>query len=121
MVYTSATASLAALEYFVHLAPTEAPDDLVLIAADIPTELSMSVVEPARLPAEWRTYPAPESLAELGAEWVRSAATPVLQVPSAVVPQERNYLLNPAHLDFARIAIAAPEPFSFDPRLWKGR
>lgn len=121
VVYTSATASLAALEYFVHLAPAQAPDDLVLIAADLPKGLEATVVELGRLPADRRRYPAPESLAELGAQWVRAAATAILQVPSAVVPQETTYLLNPAHADFARITVGAPETFSFDPRLWKPR
>jgi RES domain-containing protein len=43
----------------------------------------------------------------------------VLVVPSAIVPQERNVLLNPAHRDFRVIRRGAPEPFSFDPRMWK--
>ncbi|HZP41975.1 MAG TPA: hypothetical protein VFD84_10765 [Candidatus Binatia bacterium] len=42
-------------------------------------------------------------------------------MPSAVVPEERNYLLNPAHRDFRRIAFGAPRPFSFDPRVWGRR
>jgi RES domain-containing protein len=45
--------------------------------------------------------------------------SPGLSVPSAVVPPERNYLLNPAHRDFTKIRIGKPEPFHFDPRLWR--
>jgi len=43
----------------------------------------------------------------------------VLAVPSAIIPRERNYLLNPAHRDFKAIRIGAPEPFGLDPRMWK--
>ena len=43
----------------------------------------------------------------------------MLVVPSAVIPAEVNYLLNPSHPDFARIRIDSPEPFVFDRRLWR--
>lgn len=119
-MYTSATLSLAALEYFIHLDPAEAPPDLVAIPADIPDGVSRSEVESADLPTNWRSYPAPEFLADLGTEWLRSGRTAVLLVPSVIVPQERNYLLNPAHRDFRVVRAGTPEPFSFDPRMWKG-
>jgi RES domain-containing protein len=108
------------MEYLDHLVPARAPDDLVVITAEIPDELATTIVEAEDLPTDWRMYPAPEHLARLGADWVRSAATAVLCVPSAIVPQESNYLLNPAHRDFKKVRLSAPEPFSFDPRLWTG-
>ena len=61
--------------------------------------------------------PPPEALAELGSGWISAARTAVLSVPSAVVPRERNYLLNPAHPDFGKIRRGSPEPFSLDSRL----
>ena len=119
VVYTSATLSLAALEYFVHLDPIDAPGDLVAIPAEIPDTLSRTEIRTATLPPNWRAYPAPEQLAELGMSWVRARKTAVLVVPSAIVPQEHNVLLNPAHADFRRIRPGTPEPFSFDPRMWR--
>ena len=53
------------------------------------------------------------------ADWLESLETAVLGVPSAVIPQETNYLLNPSHPDFVRIRLNKPEPFAFDPRMWK--
>ncbi len=76
-------------------------------------------MRPADLPAGWRPYPAPEGLAGLGSEWVRGGQTAVLVVPSAVIPQEHNYLINPAHPDIRAIRVGSPQPFSLDPRLWK--
>jgi len=118
-VYTSATLSLAALECFVHVDPRDAPADLVAIPADVPDGLARREIAAGGLPAAWRRFPAPERLADLGTAWLRSGATAVLVVPSAVVPQERNVLLNPAHPEFRRVAVGRPEPFGFDPRMWK--
>jgi len=120
IVYCSATLSLAALEYFVHVEPALAPPSLVAIAADLPAGLDIETLEIEALPASWRSYPAPERLRDLGTGWVRSKRTAVLQVPSSVVPHEMNVLLNPAHPDFAKIRLHDPEPFAFDPRMWKG-
>ena len=119
VVYTSATLSLAVLEYFVNLPRPVAPQDLVSIAAEVPDDLPVTVVEESGLPRGWRRYPAPEALAEIGSRWAQQRATPVLAVPSAVVPRERNYLLNPGHPLFARIQIGKPEPVNLDPRMWK--
>lgn len=120
VVYTSATLSLALLEYFVNLgSAANAPNDLVSVAAEIPDGVAIASIDLAALPRGWRRHPAPEALAELGTRWVEQRATAVLSVPSAVVPRERNYLISPAHPDFRRITIGRPEPFPLDARLWK--
>ncbi len=80
---------------------------------------SLGEIAVASLPRTWRRYPAPEHLADLGTGWVRAGRTAVLVVPSAIVPQEQNFLLNPAHRDFRAIGLGTPEPFSFDPRIWR--
>src|SRR6059036_1547871 len=119
VVYTSASAALATLEYFVHLDVEDAPPDLVLIAADVPGALGIEEIRVGRLPRDWRRTPAPEALARLGTEWARRGRTAVLAVPSAVVPVERNYLLNPMHPDFRAIVVRRAERFALDPRMWK--
>jgi len=117
VVYTSETLSLAALELIVHADPSLLPGDLVAISADVPDALRTETVSEKDLPRAWRRHPAPEELAELGSAWARSRRTAVLSVPSAVVPRERNLLLNPAHPDFGKVRVGAPELFSLDPRL----
>ena len=119
LVYTSWALSLCALEYFVHLEPAMAPRDLVAIQAEIPSDLRIESLEASDLPSDWRTYPAPDSLKDLGTAWVRGNKAVALSVPSVIIPHERNLLLNPAHPDFARIRIHPAEPFAFDPRMWK--
>ncbi len=120
-MYTSATLSLAALEYFVNVEATEAPTNLVAISADIPEHLPLAEVHMMNLPANWRTYPPPESLADRGTKWVRDGQTAVIAVPSAIIPKERNYLINPGHPDVKAIRVGSAEPFSFDPRMWRER
>jgi RES domain-containing protein len=118
-VYAPSTVSLAALELFVRLEREEQPRSLVVIPIDIPSEVRIASVEPAELPPGWRKAPGPEALQELGTRWASGLATAVLGVPSVIVPSERNYLLNPLHGDFSRIVAGRPEPFEFDPRMWK--
>lgn len=117
VVYASESLSLAALEMLVHCDPALLPADLVAIGAEIPDSLRIDRIEEGSLPRSWRRHPAPESLAALGADWLKSRESAVLSVPSAVVPRERNVLLNPAHPDFRKVKVGPPEAFSFDARL----
>lgn len=121
MVYASATLSLAALERFVHTDPDLEAPDLVAIAVDLDHTMPTETVTAAQLPADWRAYPAPDSLAHVGERWATAARTAILIVPSAIIPNEQNFILNPSHPDFARLKIGPPEPFSFDPRMWSHR
>lgn len=118
-VFTSATLSLAALERFVHTDSDLEPTDLLAIPVEIRDDIAVDAVAVETLPADWRTFPPPPALALIGEQWFRSSRTPVLSVPSVVIPHERNFVLNPLHRGFAQIVIGRSEPFSFDPRMWK--
>ncbi|MBI4265729.1 MAG: RES family NAD+ phosphorylase [Acidobacteria bacterium] len=121
-VFTSATLSLAALERFVNTDPDLELDDLVAIAVDTGPAVAVETVALADLPPDWRIYPPPPALALIGERWVWNALTSVvLSVPSAVIPNERNFVLNPAHPDFGTLTVHPSEPFDFDPRMWKTR
>jgi RES domain-containing protein len=118
-VFTSATLSLAALERFVHIDSDLEPPDLLAIPVDIRDDMAIDAVVVETLPADWRSFPPPPALADIGERWLRTATAPVLSVPSVVIPHERNFVLNPTHREFTRIVIGRSEPFSFDPRMWK--
>ena len=119
VVFASATLSLAALERFVHADPDLEPVNLAALSSEIGAGIAIESVEFDTLPAGWRTYPAPAALATVGERWLRTASAAVLSVPSVVIPHERNYILNPAHADFAALAPRTAEVFSFDSRMWK--
>lgn len=115
VVYTSATLSLAALEILVHLTP---PVTFKFVA--IPVEFDDSLVEavaPASLPADWTLEPPPPSTQKIGNLWVKEMRSVVLALPSAIIPGELNYVLNPFHPEFRKVTVGKAEPFSFDSRL----
>ena len=109
------------LEYFVHLDPEDPPDDLVLATAEVPESLSRERIEAGALPANWREASAPPELAQIGDEFVKKAETCLLLVPSALAVNENNWLINPQHLEFKKIALHAPEPLRHDPRMFRPR
>jgi RES domain-containing protein len=121
LAYTSEHQSLAMLEYFVHLEAEEAPPDLVLVTADVPGDLPIKRISAEALPSHWRRSPAPSELARIGDEFVRRAEHCILIVPSALAPNENNWLLNPQHAGFRRVSVSKVEPLSYDPRMFAKR
>jgi RES domain-containing protein len=119
--YASEHQSLAMLEYFVHLDSEDPPEDLVLVAAKVPDEVSRESIPAENLPANWRATPAPASLTNFGDRFVQQAAAAVLIVPSVLSPREHNWLLNPVHPDFFKIQVTAAEPLRYDPRMFAKR
>jgi RES domain-containing protein len=115
VVYTSGSASLAALETLVHLNPLIRFKYLVF-QIDFDERLVEKVMADS-LTADWRDEPPPPSTKRIGDQWVKETRSAVLELPSVLIPTESNYLLNPAHSDFKSIAIRKPEPFAFDLRL----
>jgi RES domain-containing protein len=114
MVYTAQTQSLALLEMLVQDAPLRAR--YVMIPARVPEKV-VAHIDPATLPPDWRDISARSELQQLGSAWAQAGTSAVLAVPSAVVPAETNYLLNPAHKDFSSIMIGAQEEWLTDTRL----
>lgn len=118
MVYTSTSLALATVEFFVHLDPSDAPDDLVSVSAEFrESEVRMARIEMDELPSNWRTVPS-LALQAIGNRWISAQDSVALEVPSAAVEGEWNVLLNPAHPDFVKIKLAAPRAFHFDQRMF---
>ena len=89
----------------------------VMIPARIPKPIKIEKIKSEKLPADWRDMGAREQLQIIGGGWAKRQACAVLAVPSASIPAEMNYLLNPLHLDFKKIVIGKPEHFITDLRL----
>lgn len=117
VVYTSSTISLATLEILVHV------DDLSLVRglySIIPVRFDESLVQwlsADELPPRWSEPEVSVQTQLLGDRWIREARSAALAVPSAVTPPEWNFLLNPAHRDFAAVNIGTMVAFEPDPRL----
>jgi len=115
-VYASSSRALAILELLARV-DREIPADLLLLTINIPDAAPIERLRPDTLPTDWLTHPAPESCRIVGDDWLASAKGLVLAVPSVLVPEESNLLLNPEHAKFATVRVVAGRPFSFDPRL----
>lgn len=119
LLYTAEARSLAVMEVLVHLTSEELPDDMYLLTVDVPDATSRAELAVADLPPEWRRTGQPPPTALLGDAWLAAGATLGLRVPSVVVPDEHNLLLNPAHPEFAQVRVLDAQPFRFDERLRK--
>ena len=116
VIYASEHQSTAALEVFVHNKPFNPNEKYKAFHLEWPDSLTEQF--PAeKLPANWRIFPAPLEIKEIGDRWVQERRSAVLALPSVISPAETNFLLNPEHRDFKRIRIAPPTDFEFDSRL----
>lgn len=116
MVYTAGSVSLAVLEMLVHLESSDVLPSYSLCAVHF-DESVVTRLDRSRLSGNWRESPAPPELLMIGDAWIAARSSAVLEVPSAVVESESNYLINPEHPDFVSLVIDPPRPFTFDPRL----
>ena len=116
VVYSSSTLSLATLELLVHVDPDLIPDDLAAYEIDLPEDLSREAVGLDDLPADWREPENPGCKA-IGDAWIREGRVALLRVPSVIIPEEYNILVDPSHREAGRITVASEREFVFDPRL----
>ena len=117
LVYTSATLSLAVLETLVNMEIENFGNIFVSIGIKIPDNFLIKQLDESVLPPNWRDNPPPRILASIGDRWLTSKTTAVLRVPSAVIPYEHNYLINPLHQDFEKISIYQPQTFILDRKM----
>jgi len=112
-VYAASSESLAILEMLVRAKSRVVARHYCLFEARLPEK---SVLYLKGLPDDWRAIPS--ETAEIGDAWLGSGGSLALAVPSAIVPREKMYLLNPAHARFSQLAKKAKIlPFEFDSRL----
>jgi RES domain-containing protein len=116
VVYVSEHQSTAALEIFVHTVPFLVPETYKAFRLEWPDSL-MEALPKSKWPLSWRSPAFLLETTEIGDHWIRECRSVVLAVPSAISPDDRNFLLNPEHPDFKRVRIAPPIDYEFDWRL----
>ena len=116
-IYMAATRSLAVLESLAHINPTNIPDDMVLLTIEVPDDVIS--LDTQLLPENWKESPEPHILKQIGNSFLQKNEHLLLKVPSALVPQEFNYLVNPCNPNIEKVKIKAKTPFSFDERILK--
>jgi len=120
VLYAGATIAIAALEKFAQLSGT-APPDLVLVRIRLPDKHSAETPSLARLPKDWNALPAAPGSMDFGTAWVKEMRSLVLYVPSVLVPEARNAVLNPAHPEFAAVKMTIEREFGYDDRMYGAR
>jgi RES domain-containing protein len=119
LLYTGQSRALCLTEVAVHMPYGVIPEDYFLVEIEIP-ESSILEIAVESLPEDWAAFPHPASTRQIGDEFVREGKHLVLQVPSATVPGDFNYLINPLHdLSYQVKITSPPVPFPFDRRLFK--
>lgn len=117
VVYTSASRALATLEVSVHLDLAEdLPNDRFYIEIDIPDDIAIQEVKIEDLPVDWNSKPPTLATQIIGDDFIFENSAAVLKVPSSIIPQEYNYLINPDHPDSKKIKITAKTAMRFDSR-----
>ena len=120
IVYAAESRALAILEVSVHLDLQEdLPTDRYLITLEIPDEVEILELDQMDLPLNWDAKPPIVETQLIGDDFVNQQTAAVLKVPSAVVPEEFNYLINPLHTDAQKIKMTASKQLLFDARLKK--
>jgi RES domain-containing protein len=117
MAFAAESESLATLEYLVHATSEMFFHDTVLVIAEL-DDRYITALNAETLPKDWRSFPPAHATQRIGDEWLAAGASAAMQVPSAIVPRERNVLINPRHRDFAKLKILQIEDRGIDPRLW---
>lgn len=115
-IYTAASRALAVLEYTVNVNFDDIPRALSLVVIDIPDKNILELSE-AELPGNWKQSPAPSSTRQFGTRLLTEAKAAVIKLPSTVIPEEFNYILNPLHPDSKNFKILAIQDFVFDVRI----
>ena len=120
VIYTSEHASLTAWEKIVHVASFEnLPDDLLLIKIEIPGSAEILTVPEEILVPGWDEFPYCSETVDFGTSFLRKKGHLALKVPSVIIPDEFNVILNPLHPDIQKCRIISSEPFVYDERILK--
>jgi RES domain-containing protein len=117
VIYTSQSLSLACLENIVHRRAHGLDANFKALHIEIPDSLYISFLSLKKLPAGWQQFDSMRATQKIGNEWVRANQSCILQVPSVIIPDDYNFILNVNHPDFHLIKIKKSEPFNFDKRL----
>lgn len=117
VVYTSSSRALASLENIVHRSGEGLNGVFKVMLINIPDSLPISQIKITDLKQNWAAFDHYNYCQKIGDGWFDACETPILKVPSAIIKEEHNYLLNQSHPSFREISILEVEDFDFDPRL----
>ncbi len=117
-VYCAGSRSLAILEMLVHMDLKHVPNDRIMVKIEVPDDVHVEYYDPKLLPLNWEKFPYQHASQKVFTDGIHlKASGPVLALPSALVPEEWNFMINPLHLEMARIRVVDVQPLVIDERL----
>ncbi|MBS1503635.1 MAG: RES family NAD+ phosphorylase [Bacteroidetes bacterium] len=114
-LYLASSRSLAILESLAHIVPTNIPDDLVMLTIETPNDYLE--IDAKSLPPYWSEDRASNALKQIGNAFLQENEHLLLKIPSVIVPEEYNYLMNPLHVNINQVKVLNQSGFHFDGRL----
>ena len=117
VIYAAGSRSLACLENVVHSSGVALNQHFTVMVIYIPDKCAVESIGIDQLPKDWNKKARPRTCQSLGSRWIKANASLLLQVPSSIIPDEKNYLINPAHKDFTKVKIIDRQSFYFDQRI----
>lgn len=118
IIYMASSIALSTAEIVVHVPLGIIPKNYVCTTFEVPNEMEILNLSPEALPNDWRSIPHSNSTQIIGDQFIKNAEGLILKVPSAVVPGDFNYLINPFHPDVIKLEILQKTPYNFDDRLF---
>jgi len=115
-IYTAESRALAVLEYTVNVNIDDIPRALSFSRIEIP-DAGILVLSEADLPGNWKQVPSPFATKEFGTQLLKAAKNLIIKIPSTVIPNEYNYLINPAHPAIKNCKVTAIVDFVYDVRI----
>jgi RES domain-containing protein len=117
VLYTASSRALCLHELLVHLPGGQIPKNYSMVVLHIP-DIIIRQINTQQLAKDWKAYPSDGSTIKIGQAILQENHFPVIKVPSAVIPEESNYLINPKHPLYKEVEVIDILPFSFDKRLF---
>lgn len=118
MIYTASNISLAVLETFVHIKAGGLPLNRYLVRFDVPDAVWKKALDRTKPPVGWDAIPVGKVSLDEGDNWIRGNVTALMIVPSVIVPDEHNVLINPGHPDMQYIRAVKLKKWTYDPRMF---
>ena len=117
VIYTASSRSLACLENVVHRSQLGLNQLFSVMTIEVPDSVKKEIVKLNDLPTDWREFAQMPLTQDIGQNWLNKAQTALLQVPSSIIDEEMNYLINPHHPDFRKVKLLRSDRFVFDMRI----
>lgn len=117
MIYTASNRSLACLENVVHRGQLGLSQVFSVMTIQIDDNIKKEKIELKDLPEDWKEFHQMPFTQAIGEKWISENKTAIIEIPSSIIEEEVNYLINPKHIDFKFIKLIKTDPFVFDNRI----